>query len=117
MLQCVSVHCMGGLRPPLMLQCAPVCISSLYGGATSSSYAPVCSSVYQFAVWGGYVLLTQQCVAPLLVGQEAAVHHTHQQGVRDLGGLDPHQEEPRGHVQGVRGQGGQTDASTRLAET
>ena len=97
----------------VLLLCSSVYQFTVWGGYVLL----LSSSVYQIAVWGGYVLLTQQCVAPLLVGQEAAVHHTHQQGVRDLGGLDPHQEEPRGHVQGVRGQGGQTDASTRLAET
>lgn len=48
--------------------------------------------------------LTQQCVVTAFIGQEAAVHSTHQQVLREGGGLYPDQHEAGGHIEGIRSQ-------------
>ncbi len=61
--------------------------------------------------------LTQQCVVTPFVRQEAAVHCTYQQVLREGGGLYSDQHEPRGHIQGIWCQRGQTQVSACLTET
>lgn len=60
--------------------------------------------------------LTQECVMTLLIGQEAVVHGTDQQGLREGGWLHTHQHKPGGDVQWVSWQRRQTQVPSLLTE-
>lgn len=60
--------------------------------------------------------LTQKSVVPVIVRQEPLVDSTHQEVVRQARGLGPHQEEACGDVDGLVGQGDETQVLPRLAE-
>lgn len=62
------------------------------------------------------LLLTQQCIVTPFVWQEATVHGTHKQVLREERGLHPDQHEPWWNIQWVWCQRGQTEVSARLTE-
>lgn len=60
--------------------------------------------------------LTKKSVVPVIIRQEPLVNGTHQEVVRQARGLGPHQEEARGDVDGLAGDGDKTQVLPRLAE-
>lgn len=60
--------------------------------------------------------LTKKGIVPVIIRQEPLVHGTHQEMVRQAGGLGTHQEEAGGDVDGLTGDGDQTQVLPGLAE-
>lgn len=69
---------------------------------------PLSPPVVRTELWGRVKeRLTKQSVVPIIVRQEPFVDGAHQEMVRQAGGLGPHEEEARGHVDGLVGDGDQ----------
>lgn len=60
--------------------------------------------------------LTEKSVVPAVIRQEPLVHGAHQEVVRQARGLGPHQQEARGDVDGLVGDGDEAQVLPRLAE-
>lgn len=60
--------------------------------------------------------LTKKSVVPIVIRQEPFVHGTHQEMVRQAGGLGPHEEKACRDIYGLTGNGDETQVLPRLAE-
>ena len=60
--------------------------------------------------------LTEKGVVTVVIRQEPLVHGTHQEMVGQAGGLGAHQEEAHGDVDGLTGDGDQTQVLPGLAK-
>lgn len=60
--------------------------------------------------------LTKKGIVSIVIRQEPLVNGTHQEMVRQAGGLGAHQEEARGDIDGLAGDGDETQVLPCLAE-